>query len=280
MADNFENKGAGTSEHPMNPSMIEDIDIAMYDWMDKRMNLYATTNKGWKKVPVIWVNGERAYQVKHNKDLRDSKGAFILPAITIERTAMNKGLASKGSVWSHVPGDDKNAAFEISRRIEQEKTSNFAAADTKRSFGQLHFPRKNKKIVYETAKVPLPTYVDVMYSIDIKTEYQEQMNQLVQPFMSFTGAINHFNIKSRNGYSYESFLEESYDMDNNVSDLQEEERLFHTTFQVKVLGYLIGEGENQTAPKVSISQNFVEVKIPRERVIVGDYDDLTGKKIF
>ena len=32
----------------------------------------------------------------------------------------------------------------------------------------------------------------------------------------------------------------------------------------------MGEGPNDKKPKFTVVQNFVEVKIPRERVIVGD----------
>jgi hypothetical protein len=35
------------------------------------LNVFCTTNKGFKKIPFIWVGAERAYQIKHNKDLRD-----------------------------------------------------------------------------------------------------------------------------------------------------------------------------------------------------------------
>ena len=35
----------------------------------------------------------------------------------------------------------------------------------------------------------------------------------------------------------------------------------------------MGEGPNDDRPKISITENFVEVKIPRERVIVGDVSD-------
>jgi hypothetical protein len=37
-----------------------------------------------------------------------------------------------------------------------------------------------------------------------------------------------------------------------------------------VLGYLVGEDKNQTRPKIVVRENAVEVKFPRERVVVGD----------
>ena len=37
-----------------------------------------------------------------------------------------------------------------------------------------------------------------------------------------------------------------------------------------MLGYIIGEGKNEIRPKVVVRENFVEVKLPREHVMVGD----------
>ena len=52
-------------------STIETVDFAVYNWLDEKMNVYATTSEGWKKVPVIWVSAERAHQIKSDKDNTD-----------------------------------------------------------------------------------------------------------------------------------------------------------------------------------------------------------------
>ena len=59
-------------------------------------------------------------------------------------------------------------------------------------------------------------------------------------------------------------------MDTNISNLGEEERKYETKITIKVLGYLIGDDKNQITPKVVWKENAVDVKIGRERVIVGD----------
>ena len=55
------------------PSSLETIDGAMLKFIDEELNLSTTTNDGFKKVPVLWVTAERAFQIKHNKDLRDKE---------------------------------------------------------------------------------------------------------------------------------------------------------------------------------------------------------------
>ena len=53
------------------PSTIEDIDAAMLDYINNTLNIHTETNKGFKKVPIIWVASERAAQIKQNKDYKN-----------------------------------------------------------------------------------------------------------------------------------------------------------------------------------------------------------------
>ena len=59
-----------------------------------------------------------------------------------------------------------------------------------------------------------------------------------------------------------------------------EERKYQTKITIDVLGYVIGEGDNQKNPKIVIRENAVEVKIPREHVILGDIDEYLDDRGF
>lgn len=261
-------------EFVLQPSTIENIDLAIYKWLDEELNLFTETNNGWKKVPVIWIIGERAHQVKNDFNLRDSQGTFILPVITLERTAMNKDLNKKGTIWSAISeiGDERGGSLLIGTRIVQDKSTNFARSTNKRKFNQLNYPNKNNKIVYESLSIPLPVYVSITYTIEIKTQYQQQMNELTTPFVTFPGGINRF-VTNYNGHKYENFIKGEISYDNNASKLEENERIFSSKITVETLGYLIGLDKNQNKPKIAIRQNIVDVKIPREKVIIGDIDE-------
>ena len=50
-------------------------------------------------------------------------------------------------------------------------------------------------------------------------------------------------------------------------------RSFNTQITIKVLSHLVGKGKNDEKPKVSVRENIVEVKIPREYVILGEESD-------
>jgi hypothetical protein len=273
------------------PSTLETIDRAMFGFAEGELDLHVSTNKDWKKVPIIWVSAERSFQIKEDKDLRDSTGVLKLPLMTIERTSVEKDPGFKGTFQAHIPdsGGVKRITIPAGKTIQQEKTSNFRNAWSARQYGtsdspsvghgQLNFPSlkaNNSRVVFQTKYLPVPVYVKVMYSLKIKTEYLQQMNDIFQPFITKTGQMNNFFI-SHEGHRYEGFIEGSFGQNSNVAEMGEEERSYETEIQLKILGYLMGEGVNDRKPKVSIEESIVDVKIPREKVIVGDINTFLGK---
>ena len=55
------------SDTLIEPSNLETIDFAFYDFINEKMDIRAETNKGWKKVPIIWASPERAFFSKGKK---------------------------------------------------------------------------------------------------------------------------------------------------------------------------------------------------------------------
>lgn len=247
-----------------NQSNIETIDAAFLEYVEG-LNLFCTTISGWEKIPVIWSSAERAYQIKNNRELRDKNGSLIPPIISIERTSTTKDPNRKGSFQANLsPNQDR---YVYAKELNQDKTSNFANADSLKRSGQINFitSKKNQKKVYKFYSVPIPVYITVEYKVNIITNYQSQMNEAVQPFMSRT-AQNYFVIKKDN-YRYECFMEPTFDQ-GSIASLGEEERKYKTVISFKVLGYLIGEGKNQEKPQVIEQENAVELKIPKENLSI------------
>jgi hypothetical protein len=254
-------------------SSIETIDYAMVSWLKEDLRLSANTNEGFTKVPVLWQAPERSFQIKHEKSLRDDAGALKLPLVSIERTGIVKDPARKGTFQAQVYSEDKNGRtgrMIIAKKIVQDKTRNFAVADgTRTNTGgarQRYYPRVNKKIVIKTLSIPIPVYVNVDYKIVIKTEYQTQMNDLVAPFIARTGQINAF-VMYRNGHLYEASIDQGFAHSNNIASMGEDARMFTTEITIKVLGYLIGEGENDDRPIVRVEENIVEITFPQEGIV-------------
>jgi hypothetical protein len=264
-------------------SRIEDIDYAITSWLKEDLDLSTITNEGYKRVPVLWQTPERAFQIKNDHDLRhpadDGGGVITLPVVTIERTGITKDPTNKGGFQAHIFSDKLNGRtgrMIIAKRIKQDKTRNFAVVGNTRTntsgTRQKFFPRKNKKIIIETLSIPIPIYVNLDYKIIVKTEYQQQMNDLTQPFMTRTGQINSF-VMRRNGHLYEAFIDQGFTQTNNVANLGEEERQFTSEVNIKVLGYLVGEGNSDDRPIVTKEENIVEIAFPRESEVPAGNDN-------
>jgi len=262
---------------PRFKSELEDIDFALYSFVNEVMDLRVETNKGFKKVPVIWAGAERAYNVKDTKIERDKTGMIKMPVISIERTEVKKEFKNKGFPFAPLPnsGDIKGGSITINRVIKQDKTSNFASTDAYRRKKQLNFPiykgKKNSKVVYETITIPIPVYVDVSYKITLRTEYQQQMNDLLTPFIR--RADGHKQIMIVHDYNkYEAFIQEEIASENVISNYEGKERKYQTDVTINVLGYLIGDSKNQVKPRVVRRENPVQIRFARERIIVQDED--------
>ena len=267
-------------------STLETIDTAMLRFIDETLNLSVDTNNGFEKVPVLWVTAERAYQIKHNKDLRDKEEMLILPLITVNRTSVTKEPNFKGSVYANLypENDAKGGVITIARKINQKKTAEFQNAQANRKYGvdknvSSKMKNTNKrnmstaKTVYETITIPIPVWVKVMYEITVRSEYQQQLNQLVTPFLTVPGNSRTPKRIENEGHYYEIFIDGSLSDTSNKAALGMEQRNYETTINIETLGYLIGDGDNQEKPKIVKRENAVEFKFARERTIFGDIPD-------
>jgi hypothetical protein len=134
------------------------------------------------------------------------------------------------------------------------------------------------KVVYETIYIPVPVYVNVKYEIHIRAEYQQQMNQLLTPFISGNrqGRNHKYFTLGQDNHMFEGFIENSFSNDNNAAKLDEEERIFNSIVNINILGYLIGSADNEDANVAKVYENVVDLKISRERVILDDKFERTN----
>lgn len=283
-----------TKELLFEPSTIETIDTAVYNWINSYYDIYTNTQDGWKKIPVIWLSAERAFQLKADKDLRDSSGMLRLPLITIDRTEIKKDLKNS-AVPANIPAlrDFKGGSVEISRTINQVKTSNFQSADLTRGvegtvvnrvdrhgnfsnpFG-LKDPRATPtKVVYTTVTTNMPIPILVKYTVLAKCDFLQQANEVVQTFITKNGNKKTSQINEKE-HTFEVFFDENFGIESNSQNLAEERKLYSSKITFNVLGYLSGQGNNQNTPTFVKRENAVEIKIPRERVVVGDINQIVN----
>jgi hypothetical protein len=275
---------ANPTEIFLQPSNFENIDSSVLEWVNEEMNISVTTNTGFRKVPVVWGSSERSFLSKELKDFRDSEGTIKLPLIAIDRGNTSKDLAKKPlgvNLFSPFK-DGKGGVMPIARQIQQEKTSEFKNNDSRRrqgsltnssGNGQINFKyAKNintDKAVYETLYVPYPTYLNIDYNIEVKTEYLEQLNEIVTPFITKLGGINSFFL-SRNGHKYEAFFDAAFTPENNIRSLDAQERVFTTKMKLVVLGYIYGAGTNEDRPRVVTRESAIKFVMGKESTIFLD----------
>ena len=127
-----------------------------------------------------------------------------------------------------------------------------------------------QRVVYETMSMPIPTWVMVKYEVHLRTEYQQQMNELIRPFITIPGNSRMPKRITEARHYYEVFIDGSFANGSNAANLGMDHRNYENTINIEVLGYLMGEGENQEQPVIVKRENAVEIRLSREKVMFGD----------
>lgn len=260
-------------DNPTPVSTFETIDMAMFTWLNETLDVHATTNEGIKKVPVVWFTRERAFQIKEEKDNRDNNGFLDFPQIQLARTTM--ALTTKAE--SPLPGifrkdmDYKNNQFGFWRKVQQDKTKNFANAKSQRVYGQPNYKFNNNEIVYEWVFTPYPSYYDITYEVSMKSIYIQQINEMMAPLQRIIVPYNAGVFMLRyGGFKYEAFVDKAMNFTTNSPDIGETEKIYESKFTVKVLGFTTTSDANQTTPNTVYRETPAKVRINRERTILGD----------
>ena len=273
--------------YSLKASTLEDVDSAIFNYINDSLNVFCDTNGGFKKVPVIFAGAERAFQIKNQQELRENGRSLEYPIISVVRTSLTKNPQNKGRYGVYIPPYfdyyKKGGSIPIARQVQQEKTRERANATALRNFGNgtntnyETFPFENEKIVYETLFVPNPTFVELVYQIKLISNYQQQMNQMLAPFLSTFSTPAVFNI-THEGNTYEAFVDPDFSNESNNAALNTDERVFRSTITIKVLGHIIGSDKNQETPTVAVVESAAEVVIGRERTVVQDKPEFHARR--
>ena len=263
-----------TKQKSINPSTLETVDFALYNWLNERLDIYTDSNEGRRKVPIIWITAERAFQVKNDKELREiDSQSIIYPAMVVERTSVSKTNANEriipGNIFPQM--DRKRGAFPLYRRVVKDKTQNFQNAQAKRYTNQTQntfkLPFESNEVVYETLYTGYPVFLNMNYTIRVRTIYIQQLNEILLPFQRFTGGINQFLVEYKN-HKFEAFIEDDYSIESNSSNLGGDEKKFDAQIKIKVLGYITADSINQDTPFVVGRESAAKVRFTRERAML------------
>ena len=268
---------------------LQTVDSAVRDYFDKKISISVDTEKGRNKVPVIFAAGERWKMIRDNKGLRDENGTLILPVIAIRRTNIDRtpGMRALGQETPFIT---------VSKRIH-DKTGNIQnLVNTRKLNG---FPQLRKPPVFEYLTIPFPDFAVVFYEIVIWTQYQTQMNEILQKIFynyehmdSFVMPVEYDGKKRKgNSYYFVGFRDGTVVPQSNVEEFTNQERIIKYSYTIKVPAYFILDPDDESlaygrnksessaddgSKVVFKDQSVTDVKLKESFISLEEFEKLFG----
>ena len=207
------------------------------------------------KVPILYGNEERWFNVRSRGVLRDKNNSLILPVVVLKRTSVDKNeTLSQGC--EH---DVKRKHSDFTRQTQWSKENRYDRFSVLTG-------RTPARINVVTS---MPNFVNITYEFVLLTAFIEQMNTIVEEFVEFS-----------NTYWGDSEEYKFLCTVDSISDASEisagEERLIKSTFSVNTKAYLLPEYTNSVVTN-KISQ--IQRRLKPTQVIFGFEGDATDKQI-
>lgn len=211
------------------------VDGSVLNYFQSTLGLVNKENN--EKIPVIWVLEEKWRLVKNNKFLRDANGSIILPIITVG----NMGVAND-------PTSNLLAALPSTERLNVTKPE-IISNDTKNGL----------EFVINTIKYP--QQLTCNYQINIWAQYLSQMNSIIEQIVSNQIFQQSFVIydKESDKYRYTALLEYSINSQDNLSNVELDERIIIKTINFKITFPLITEKSNYKKERLAMKIVYNEV---------------------
>lgn len=226
--------------YDIKPVTLETVDQAVVDYFDKKLDTTVEVDDVThrrSKVPVIFATPERWKLIRDNKGLRDQNGTLVLPLISIRRVNINRtpGMSAMGTEVPRI----------LVKKNIHAKTANIQnLTETRRRAG---FLQPKKEPVYEYMSIPFPDFATVYYEVVIWTQYQGQMNEILEKIFysyehmdSFVMPVEYDGKKRKgNSYYFVGFRDGDVAPQSNVEEFTEKERIIKYTYSLKVPTYLM-----------------------------------------
>ena len=217
-ADNPEthrNRGLDTqAEESSNISVsLVDIDTAIIRYMDDVIQPFVTQDELKISVPILYANPERWKSTRKDGVYRDVRGKLQIPLIMIKRDSIAKN-ALNNPVNKYLERDFHSTTWNPRNKYDRFAIQNGVTP--------------SKRFV----TVMYPDFYDVEYSCMIWTEYQQQMNGLVEQ-ISFE-VENYWGEEDK--FKFKTSVQEYR---NSVQLPQGADRLVRSEFRMLVKAYLL-----------------------------------------
>jgi len=188
-----------------------------------------------KQVPVPVMHGapEKWKNMQADGYFRDKNGKIQTPLISFRRTSVTKNKTLGSKVDANFP---QLYFTEEIKYGKQNKYDQFSVLT-------------NSKPIKSFVTTVIPEFVDVTYDVIIWTEFEDQMNNLVEPVIytegSFWGDPERFKFRTK----IDSFT-------NTTDLLQDQDRVVRTAFTITMFGYIIPDTLAKNLSKKQSSKAF------------------------
>ncbi len=269
---------------------IEDIDRAVFELFDKKLNFQVSQNKESKKVPVVFAAGERFALTRRKNPIRDKNNALILPIISImrgdidfspdqngkktaiafreqEKYVIKKRLSPRDRRYQNIinkPGltNQKNVSSKRNFSSNDITPGNIALPETvtTRRPESTSFISKGSTItlqenlgknIFEIIEIPYPEFFSIKYDVIFWTQYLTQANQMMENLITnFEGQGEEITMKTDAGFELVAFFDSSFSNTSNFDNYSDDERVIKHGISLTVPGYILN-------PKNSGTPNLV-----------------------
>jgi hypothetical protein len=266
------------------PVGIKDVDTALFYLFDREIPIQVLapdTETGaavMKDVPIVFAGGEKWAMIKKGRAPRDKNGSLVLPLITMGRKNItqtpNEDISGRGInqqtgeliIRRRLDRSDRSYQNLINRLLLKNQ-ENVAVeptdgpvegqVETTREIGDrsdeltiedggLLMPNRRNN-VWETIVIPAPQFFTVQYDIIIWSQYDTQMNQILEQLVSsFLPQGNAWRLDARDdkkikkGYWFVATVDGNlYTAQNNYDDMSTQERLIKYEFTINVPAYVL-----------------------------------------
>ena len=245
----YKNRGLDTKAEESSKISISllDIDTAIIKYMDDVIQPFVVQDDLKVSVPILYANPERWKNTRKDGVLRDTRGKLQIPLIMIKRDSLRKNTLNN-PINKYLERDFYSTSWNSRNKYDRFAIQN-GIKESKKYIAALY-----------------PDFYDVNYSCMIWTEYQQQMNGLVEQ-ISFE-VENYWG--ETNKYKFKTSVQE---YTNSVELPHRSDRLVRSEFKMTVKAYLLPESTVDKYGK-PIDTNMVRFTnkklVVTERIELGD----------
>lgn len=243
-----QNRGLDTKSNDSPKVSIEllDIDTAIIKYMTDVIQPYVIQDGNKVLVPIMYANPERWKTIRKDGVLRDKFDKLQIPLLAIKRTKLAKNKLNNP----------------INKYLERD----FSSVSWNKQNAYDRFAVQNGiKPSKQYVSVVYPDFYDITYECMIWTDFQQQMNSLLEQISFETE--NYWGDTTQ--YKFKTSVTE---FDSDVTLPEKADRLVRTNFSMKVQAYLLPESyvDKYGKPASTNKIRFTTKKIVFEEKIVTD----------